>query len=75
MTPDLKAKILLINFSAETYIAFESDTLSYMNSFDDSSLDAYGYVFKENAVIFGTMKDYFDTSLTQDTGFVLMTNK
>ena len=63
-TPDVKVKLLMISFSTQTYFAYESATLSYINSFDDTSLDAYGFLFELNAVFFGTMTDYFDTPLT-----------
>ena len=74
MTADLNVKLLMISFSSRDYKMFETQALSFMNSFDDTSLDAYGFVFEENAAIFGTMKTYFaGTTLTQDTGFIQMT--
>ena len=72
MTSTLKVKLMMISFDQRTYIAYESESLSYINSFDATSSDVYGFVFKSNAAFFGTFKNYGGTALTRSAGFIEM---
>ena len=76
-TPDLKLRLVTINFEGGTYSARESDDLTYVNSFVPESLDAFAHILlDDNYVFFGKTNTYFlpETELEKHVGFVMMTS-
>ena len=70
MTPDLTVTILTINFEASTIDRKKSNPLSYHQSFDTTSLNAYGEIVGQDCAIIGRTSSYFPDPLSNEVGFV-----